>query len=147
MVGVGGTALVCIGLFCRSWAAGTLHKSAEVTNVGPYALVRNPLYVGSFMMMLGFCILMKDWLALAFVVGPLGLIYYNQIRVEEVNLAKWFGTDWERYTQTTGRILPTRLSRKILAGWSAEQWFKNREYNAFAVSCLALGALQYFFLH
>src|SRR5262245_55982943 len=52
-----GLGLVLGGLALRSWAAGTLHKRRILTTTGPYGLVRHPLYVGSFMMMIGFCLL------------------------------------------------------------------------------------------
>ena len=55
-----GTGMALAGLAIRSWAAGTLHKMKELTRSGPYAMVRNPLYVGSFFMMFGFCALIAD---------------------------------------------------------------------------------------
>ncbi len=50
-----GGLLVVGGLALRSWSAGILRKNAELTMAGPYGLIRNPLYVGSFLMMFGFC--------------------------------------------------------------------------------------------
>lgn len=136
-----GTSLVLFGLAIRTWAAGTLHKSQEVTTVGPYALVRNPLYVGSFLMMFGFCTLMKDWLAMAFVVGPITVLYWYQVRVEERNLSNRFHDEWHQYFGTTGRFLPRSISRSVLAHWSFRQWLKNREYQAVIATLIALAAL------
>ena len=136
-----GMVFVLAGLAIRSWAAGTLHKSAEVTSIGPYAVVRNPLYVGSFLMMLGFCILMKDWLALAFAAGPLAVLYWFQVRVEERNLATWFGTAWEQYASRTGRFFPRNLSNQMFSGWSGSQWLRNREYQAIYATLAGLASL------
>lgn len=136
-----GTSLVMFGLAIRTWAAGTLHKSQEVTTVGPYALVRNPLYVGSFFMMFGFCTLMKDWLAMAFVIGPITVLYWYQVRVEERNLSNRFHDEWHQYFGTTGRFLPRSISRSVLAYWSFRQWLKNREYQAVIATLIALAAL------
>ena len=136
-----GTGLILLGLGIRSWAAGMLHKSQEITSVGPYSVVRNPLYLGSFMMMIGFCMLMKDWLSLAFVMGPMAVLYYFQIRVEERNLAAWFRDDWSNYVRRTNRILPGTLSKAILAPWSSRQWARNREYQAVVATLLGLVAL------
>src|SRR5262245_3386636 len=44
-----GCALIFAGLAIRTWAAGILRKTRELTTTGPYALIRNPLYVGSFL--------------------------------------------------------------------------------------------------
>src|SRR5688572_25833201 len=56
-----GELLVLSGLAIRSWAAGTLAKCKSLIRVGPYALARNPLYIGTFLMIVGFCTLVGDW--------------------------------------------------------------------------------------
>src|SRR4051794_8366501 len=47
---------VLVGCALRSWAAGYLLKGKRVAVGGPYAFVRNPLYVGSFILGAGFCL-------------------------------------------------------------------------------------------
>lgn len=136
-----GTSLAIAGLAIRSWAAGTLHKSSEVTTIGPYSLVRNPLYVGSFLMIFGFCILMKDWLSLAFALGPLAVLYWFQVRAEERYLSTRFGEAWSEYANKTGRFLPCSLTNQFLLGWSAAQWLRNREYQAMFATVIALAGL------
>src|SRR5262245_26146854 len=59
-LGCGGGLLIVLGLVLRSWAGGILHKGAELTTTGPYRLIRNPLYVGSFLMMSGFCAVIAE---------------------------------------------------------------------------------------
>jgi protein-S-isoprenylcysteine O-methyltransferase Ste14 len=139
-----GSGLVLTGLAIRSWAAGTLHKNAEITSVGPYALVRNPLYVGSFLMIFGFCLLMKDWLALAFALGPLAVIYWVQVRAEENNLAVKFGHAWAGYAASVGRFFPRRWSARLWTGWRMDQWLRNREYPAVLTTAIGLFALWVF---
>ncbi|MCA9192329.1 MAG: isoprenylcysteine carboxylmethyltransferase family protein [Planctomycetales bacterium] len=133
-----GTGLVLVGIVIRSWAAGTLHKSRELTQIGPYALVRNPLYVGSFLMMFGFCVLLRNWLALAFAVGPMSVLYWYQVRAEEKNLQKWFPEQWDAYVARTGRFLPIRIGGRMLEGWTYRQWLKNREYRACGATIMAI---------
>src|SRR5262245_47766090 len=55
-----GLLLVVGGVALRTWAAGTLKKNQALTMTGPYRIIRNPLYVGSFLMALGFCTLIAD---------------------------------------------------------------------------------------
>ena len=51
-----GLLVVAAGEWIRLWAAGHLRKNQEVITSGPYAYVRNPLYVGTFLIGLGFAI-------------------------------------------------------------------------------------------
>src|SRR5471030_1298432 len=52
---------VVLGCALRSWAAGYLFKGKRVAVGGPYAYVRNPLYLGSFILGLGFCGVLWRW--------------------------------------------------------------------------------------
>lgn len=144
-------ALVLVGLAIRSWSAGTLNKSRELTTKGPYSLTRNPLYVGSFALMFGFCVLCKDLPTFLFVAGPMFLVYWVQIRFEEVRLNRLFPEQWPSYEQRVARILP--LSPKQLPkiadlrqGWTVAEWLRNREYRgvlATAGGVLAIVAWYY----
>ena len=44
-----GTPLSVLGLLVRGWAAGSIDKDQELTTSGPYAYLRNPLYLGTFL--------------------------------------------------------------------------------------------------
>ena len=137
-----GLSLVVGGLALRSWAAGTLHKTTELTTSGPYALIRHPLYVGSFLMMLGFCSLIGDRNNVWFILGPFGFIYMVNLLHEERRLPKKFGARWQQYVQAVPRFVPYRLPTDGFATWSGQQWFRNREYNAVAATTLGLIAVQ-----
>ena len=136
-----GLALVLAGVALRSWSAGILHKISLLTTVGPYSLVRNPLYVGSFMMMVGFGALidqMEIWLALT----PLMVLFVSTVRSEERMLAYVFGPSWDEYVKSTPRFIPRRLTATTPGNWKLQQWIKNREYEAVSAACLGLVALQ-----
>ena len=49
-----GAIVAVVGLALRAAAAGHVRKNAELTTTGPYAHVRNPLYVGSIIIAIGF---------------------------------------------------------------------------------------------
>src|SRR4029078_1117863 len=70
-----GLALIIGALLMRSWAAGVLQKNESLATTGPYAITRNPLYLGSFLRMFGFCTLIGDIDNYA-VMGALILIVY-----------------------------------------------------------------------
>jgi protein-S-isoprenylcysteine O-methyltransferase Ste14 len=125
-----GVALIVFGLAIRSWSAGTLNKFRELVTTGPYALSRNPLYVGSFLMMYGFALIMSDWLSIAFIAGPMTVLYYFQVLNEEKYLANAFPNQWTSYIKQTSRFVPLKFNSNWRSGWSVAQWRCNREYQA-----------------
>ena len=51
-----GGAVALVGLGIRAWASGHIRKNARLAVSGPYAHTRNPLYLGSFVMGVGFTV-------------------------------------------------------------------------------------------
>lgn len=133
--------LVLGGLAIRSWAAGTLSKSRDLTTWGPYALSRNPLYLGSFLMMFGFCVFCNDWLTLAFIAGPMTLLYFAQVEFEEVRLSKMFPEEWPSYYASTPKLFPTKFRKEVFRSASAEEWVRNREFRAIIATALGIAAV------
>ncbi len=142
-----GLTVILSGLALRSWAAGILHKTSELTTIGPYALVRHPLYVGSFMMMIGFCVLIDDVENIWFVLGPFAFIFVINLLKEERVLSNKFGPRWQAYAGKVPRFLPYRMSMDAFAPWNGRQWLNNREYNAVIATVLGLIAVQAWSMH
>jgi protein-S-isoprenylcysteine O-methyltransferase Ste14 len=134
--------LVLAGLLVRSWAAGTLRKRQQLATTGPYAWVRNPLYVGSFLMMVGFGTLMRDALTLWIVIGPVAWLYWHAVQCEERNLSRLFPNDWPSYAASVPRFFPRRIALPRTTDWSLAQWLHNSEYQAWLGSLLALAGIQ-----
>ena len=128
---LGGVALVAVGLAIRSWSAGILRKTRELTTTGPYAIIRNPLYVGSFLIMGGFSTVIDDVENIFFILGPVAGLYYLQVLHEERILHQKFGPRWTEYAAATPRFVPRSLPVDPLATWRSQEWFNNREYRAF----------------
>ena len=143
-VWIGLTSLI-VGLATRSWSAGVLHKVARLSTDGPYSLVRNPLYLGSFLMMVGFGLLIDDWWSAPIILLVVGFIYSVQIRAEEKALLEIFGDEWRKYVARTPRMIP-RLALPTRGGWSFSQWLHNREWEAMAASALAIVGLKVWLL-
>jgi protein-S-isoprenylcysteine O-methyltransferase Ste14 len=137
-----GLGLVLGGLALRSWAAGTLHKRTELTMSGPYGLVRHPLYIGSFMMMVGFCQLIDDAENIWFVMGPVLALYVYRAIHEEKFLAATFPDQWTEFARKVPRFFPRRLPKQLFSTWDFKQWINNREYQAVSAVVLGLIALQ-----
>lgn len=133
--------LIAIGLGIRSWSAGTLNKSREVTRHGPYALTRNPLYVGSFLMMFAFCILLQDLLLFLFVAGPMVGLYWLQVRFEEKRLLHLFPNDWPSYCSEVPRFVPKRIPSEAFRGWTKFEWLRNREYKTILASLVGIAGI------
>ena len=86
-----GGIIALLGLALRAWAAGHIRKNAELATSGPYAHTRNPLYLGSFLLGIGFTVASgRAILGLLFAALFLG-IYLPVMRVEAATLAALFG--------------------------------------------------------
>lgn len=138
-----GLGLVLVGLGIRSWAAGVIKKTKVLATTGPYRLCRHPLYLGSLLMMLGFCILVSNVLDACIVFGPVLVIYMLTMRREERRLAERHGEAWTQYTAAVPRLFPYRLFTNLRTEWSLGQWLNNREYNAAVTTLAALACLHF----
>ena len=137
-----GEVLVLIGIAIRAWAAGTIHKSTQLTTTGPYGLVRNPLYVGSFLMIFGFFTLIGEAYASWLLIALLVVMYWLKVRQEEGFLARKHPQLWPQYRAAVPRFVPRRLMIPSLRDWSLGQWLRNHEFEAPLASLFALAALQ-----
>jgi len=140
--GAAAAGLILAGIALRSWAAGTLRKGRALTTWGPYRLCRHPLYLGSLLVMAGFCLLIPDGKNLVVVLGPVGLIYWLTMRREERRLAHKYGAAWASYAAKTPRLVPRRLPRRLGGSWSLAQWTRSAEYRALSVTLLTLLAIE-----
>ena len=138
--------LILLGLLIRSWAAGTLRKKKHLATTGPYAWIRNPLYAGSFLMMVGFAALVRDPLTLWIVIGPVAWLYWLAVRTEERHLAAIFPDEWPAYAARVPRLVPRRLIRLQAGEWSLAQWRHNLEHQAWLGSLAALAGLKLWLL-
>ncbi len=136
-----GLGLVFAGLAIRSWAAGILHKGSKLTTIGPYAIIRNPLYVGSFMMMAGFGALIDQW-QIWIALTPFLVLFVYAVKTEERLLAKHFGQAWCDYAKRTPRFVPRRLTGATAGKWDFRRWIGNREYRAVSAAAIGLVALK-----
>jgi protein-S-isoprenylcysteine O-methyltransferase Ste14 len=128
-----GTIVVVPGLVIRALASGHVRKNESLATSGPYAYTRNPLYLGSLLMGLGFAVAARSWWVGLILVAMFLAIYVPVIRGEETFLRTKF-PEFKEYARQVPRILPriTRRSNdeKASAGFSLDLYLKHREYNA-----------------
>ncbi len=127
-----GAAVVLPGLALRAWASGHLRKNQVLATTGPYAYTRNPLYLASFLIGLGFTIAAgRWWLIIIFAVMLLG-IYLPVMRVESATLAKLFGKKYERYAKEVPLLFPrfSPYRRAQDATFDRSLYLRYREYRA-----------------
>ena len=94
-------------VWCAVYIAG--RKNATLCQDGPYSLVRNPLYVFSFIGAAGIALASHRWGMVPFVCGVFLFYYHFVVKAEERRLADLFPRDYPAYCAAVPRGLP-RLS-------------------------------------
>jgi protein-S-isoprenylcysteine O-methyltransferase Ste14 len=124
------------GIGIRFWAAGHLRKAQELTTSGPYRHTRNPLYVGSFLMLLGYTIAGGNWIAGIIVLALFMAFYVPTVYREELELRNGFAEEFDRYAAQVPRFIP-RLTPYLgsSASFRLHQLKLNREYNSL-IGCI-----------
>jgi protein-S-isoprenylcysteine O-methyltransferase Ste14 len=125
---------VVAGLLIRALASGHVRKNEALATSGPYAYTRNPLYLGSLLMGVGFCVAARSWWVGAALVVMFVAIYLPVIRDEEKFLRGKF-PEFEEYARRVPRLVPrltphSNTEKQELAGFSLDLYLKHREYNA-----------------
>ncbi len=110
-----GGAFIVAGEFLRIWAVGyagastrarTLGAARDLVTTGPYSYVRNPLYLGNFLLSLGVCLVANVyWLVAVLIVGYL-FQYLPIIAVEEAYLLESCGSVYQTYRKQVPRFVP-----------------------------------------
>jgi protein-S-isoprenylcysteine O-methyltransferase Ste14 len=142
-----GGAISVLGLAIRAWASGHIRKNDALATSGPYAYTRNPLYLGSFLLGLGFTI-GSGWWPLGFVFAALFLgIYFPVMRVESGTLAEIFGTAYQRYASEVPLFFPRfkrfRNEADQFTKFDSDLYMRYREYRATLGLLVAWGILAF----
>ena len=91
-------------IWCLTFIGGT--KDGQLAITGPYSVVRNPLYVASFVGIVGFGLALElPMLAIALAMA-FGILYPAVVAQEEERLAELFGSGYLNYCANVPRWLP-----------------------------------------
>jgi len=137
-----GLPLAACGVALRAWAAGCLYKNQRLATGGPYALVRNPLYLGTLLVAAGLVLATRRWELAVVFAAAFTFVYFPTIELEEQHLRKLF-PEYEAYAGRVGLLVPTFGSGYVGEGFSWSQYWKNEEYNAPAGFALGAAFLVY----
>ncbi len=136
--------LILGGEAIRLWAAGHIGRSSRtrgsevgpLVTTGPYARMRNPLYLGNILMAAGFGALSHTLLAAAW--WSISVGYYSAIvRWEEQRLQEHHGREFTFYCQRVPRWAPMGAGRR---GEASLRTALRSERSTLLVWALLLGA-------
>jgi len=152
--------VAAIGECIRFWGvayAGSLTRvtssvgAPEVIVAGPFARVRNPLYVGNMLTYIGIGIMSNaifPWLVLLAAVW-FGFQYYQIVMLEEHFLEKEFGAAYEDFRHHVPRFIPhlsvyiNPVQSKQLANWKEATHSEQRTFQALSIVFVILLVLWY----
>ena len=121
-----------VGEFIQVWCFSALKKKKILAVKGLYVLVRNPMYLGRYLILFGFFLLLGPkslWLLVAFTV-----IYYfymvNRVKREEAVLIDIFGESYQQYCKDVNRFFPSfkNVDWKSLPYFRKELFFRNNAH-------------------
>lgn len=139
-----GLPIALLGIALRAWACGHLRKSAELDTSGPYAHTRNPLYLGTFLITIGFAVASGVWWVGLAVLAFILSIYLPVLNVEAEVLEKRLGGEYAEYARNVPLLFPRLWPwKKSERKFSFELYSKNGEHQAaigIAVASLILVA-------
>jgi len=149
-----GIVICFLGATLRFWASGYLRKDSRPAVGGPYAFVRNPLYLGTYLMAVGTTLAIENYPMLGALSVLYAVLYHYIILDEETKLQRIFGEPYSIYCANVPRFFPRLLpplwpaSRAELQKVNPEpaharyDWalsMKNKAYEAYATFAALIG--------
>jgi protein-S-isoprenylcysteine O-methyltransferase Ste14 len=140
---IAGFVLAVVGQVWRIYAAGVIYKNKQLATTGAYSLVRHPLYLGNFLILVGFTLACGNWIVLLLVAFFFLFYYPAAIRYEDHKLEGIFGDDWRAWSANIPGMFPTGLKwqANTEAEWDMQQsLIRNGEliYTIFMAGCAVL---------
>ena len=142
---VTGAVVATIGLLIRAWASGHLRKMAELTTSGPYAHTRNPLYLGTFLLVVGLSVAGGVWW-LALTIAAAYLVIYVPVMIAEVETMRTLFPDaydeWAKAVPLFApRLTPAGSEAVRKVRFDGSLYLRYREYRAALGLLAVLGIL------
>jgi protein-S-isoprenylcysteine O-methyltransferase Ste14 len=119
-----GVAIVAFGLFILIGGLLSLWNSLTIFVVpanrlktgGIYRFTRNPIYLGALLIAAGWTVQFLSWLC---AIGTVGLttVLHLKVKLEEVELEKKFGTEYDMYRSRTRRWFGWHSTKSLSQNW------------------------------
>ena len=112
-----GFVIVSLGLLLDLWGTLSLgtnfrielpKENISLITTGVYRLMRNPIVVGVYFLLLGSFLIIPTVLSLVFLITNI-LTFDSKVRDEERFLTKKFGNEYRNYREKVGRYLPFNI--------------------------------------
>ena len=111
-----GLMLILDGQLLRMTARGHKKKFSDqgqqLVTTGPYGLVRNPMYLGSFLVGAGFILILWPWWIFPIFTILFWERFSHEMNKEETLLFEKFGGVYKIYSQRVPRLFPSLLKWK-----------------------------------
>jgi protein-S-isoprenylcysteine O-methyltransferase Ste14 len=121
-----GTSISLVGELVQLWCFANLSKKAVVASTGPYALVRNPMYLGRYLIVLGVVVLSGSLVAIVAYTVVYAFYMVNRVRREETTLKPLLGAPYADYCASVRRFVPGRPYRgNPVLTWNWQQFRRN----------------------
>jgi protein-S-isoprenylcysteine O-methyltransferase Ste14 len=143
---VPGAAASFLGEWLRLWAAGHLRKNKQLTTTGPYSYVKNPLYIGTLLITIGYSAMARN---IYILIGGFVwfFIYYAPYKKKQENekLVGSFGDAWTVYDKAVPDYIPrlTPYPERGTNRWSYEVVKENSEHETAVGVLIGLVVLLY----
>lgn len=125
-----GASVALGGVAIRAWASGHLRKMAELTTSGPYAHTRNPLYLGTFLIVIGASLAGGVWW-LALAVAAAYLLIYVPVMLAEVDTMRaLFPGAYDAWAADVPMFVPRLTPRGASGRFDTSLYLRYREYRA-----------------
>jgi hypothetical protein len=144
-----GFALCILGQALRAWVLGGVADgtsgqnerliATDLNTEGPYALTRNPLYLGNLLITLGLCAIAHDPMLAALAAALFAVQYRAIVAAEEAFLREKFGARFDEYASRVPRFWPRFRAAAHPRPWAPARALR-KEHNP-AAAWLALATL------
>jgi protein-S-isoprenylcysteine O-methyltransferase Ste14 len=145
-----GVAVIGLGLTLRLWAVGHAGahtrscklRAPRLVTTGPYACVRNPIYLGNLLIGLGVVVMAESWICLGILFVGFSLEYGAIVSLEEEFLTRTFGEAYLVYVRRVPRWVPKVSALSSTLGGEFSWRATRKEYHAVFSALAMAGAVE-----
>jgi protein-S-isoprenylcysteine O-methyltransferase Ste14 len=147
-----GLPIALCGVAIRAWASGHLRKNAQLAITGPYAHTRNPLYFGSFVLVIGCAIAGYNWGAGTLLLVFFLLVYWPVMQAEAEHMITLFADAYREWAQNVPLFFPrltpwqphapdSQSKARSVMAFDRSLYLRYREYRALIGVLIVFGIL------